>query len=100
MTKAECEARRARWRELVDRCAAGGQSKAAFCRENDLSIWQFHYWARRFRESNGGSGFSRIEVAPASGVRLRLPNGLSLELTDDFDETILARFLSVASRVC
>ena len=100
MTEAEREARRAHWREIIDRWSESGLTKAGFCREHDLSIWQFHYWFGRFGPRDSATGFARIEPGGGSGVQLRLSSGLGLELSAGFDETVLARFLSVASRTC
>lgn len=99
MTNEEIEGKRHRWREIVARWRAGGDTKAAFCRENGLKEWQFHYWFARLRELDAPAGFAAVDC-PAEGVRLRLLNGLTVELDAGFDENVLARFLAVATRAC
>jgi hypothetical protein len=100
MKNEKIEAKRNHWRAVMDRWSASGQSKAGFCRANDIREWQFNYWFARFRELAGAPGFVRVDAEPFSGVQLRLPSGLVLELSDNFSEDVLARFLRVAGRSC
>jgi len=101
MTKAECEGRRKHWQEQLEQWRGSGLSRVAFCRENELSIWQFRYWAKRIAELGGSNrdGFARV-TSCGSGLRLSLPGGLHLELEPGFDEATLRRFLRVLSRAC
>ncbi|MDT8442641.1 MAG: hypothetical protein RQ723_13460, partial [Desulfuromonadales bacterium] len=87
-------------RGVMDKWTASGQTKAGFCRNNDISVWRFHYWFARLRELDGEAGFARIDTESSSGVQLRLPTGLVLELSDNFSEDVLSRFLRVAGRSC
>ena len=100
MTQDQREEKHAYWRGIMEQWSASGQSKAGFCRDNNLSVWQFHYWFARFRELDGEPGFARVDSCPSSGVQLRLPTGLVLELSDNFSEDVLGRFLRVAGRSC
>lgn len=100
MTQDQREEKHTHWRDIMKQWSASGQSKAGFCRDNDISVWQFHYWFARFRELDGDAGFARIDTAASSGVQLRLSTGLVLELSDNFSEDVLGRFLRVAGRSC
>ena len=94
--------KRRHWAELIEQWGNSGQSKASFCRDHDLSECQFHYWHGRSKqvESLSGSGFSRVDCVPDSGLRLRLGAGFEFELDSDFDELTLKRFLSVLRSLC
>ncbi len=100
MTQDRKEEKEAYWREIMDRWSGSGQSKAGFCRDNDISAWQFHYWFARLRELDGEGGFARVDTEPGAGLQLRFPSGLVLELSDNFSEDVLSRFLRVAGRSC
>ena len=101
MTRAERDAKRVEWRERVAEWRASGLNAAAYCREHDLSVWKFRYWAKRIAELDGESsvGFAQVST-PGSGLRLALPGGLHLEVDPGFDESTLTRFLAVVSRAC
>ena len=101
MDKTEREAKQKRWRERLEQWRRGGLSRVAFCRENELSIWQFRYWAKRIADLDGcdRDGFARV-TSSGSGLRLSLPGGLILEVEPGFDEATLKRFLRVLSRAC
>jgi hypothetical protein len=43
------EARREEWRRIVGEQQAGGQSAAAYCRENGIPVWKFAYWCKSLR---------------------------------------------------
>ena len=101
MTRAERDANRVEWREHVADYRGSGLSAAAYCREHELSVWKFRYWAKRIAELDGGGsgGFAQVST-PDSGLRLALPGGLRLEVDPGFDEATLMRFLAVVSRAC
>jgi hypothetical protein len=93
MTKAE---RRSHWHALIEKQAESGLSGAAFCRQHHIKVAQFYRWHRRFREHQdqaiASSGF--MELVPlsgqtASGIRIYLRDGLSIELDRGFDPLTL-----------
>ena len=95
------EERQEQWRGIMDAWRQSGLSKAAFCRQRDIGVWRFHYWARRLAEieEHPGGGFAR--VAPAgSGLRLVLAGGLCLEVEPGFDSATLKRFLAALASAC
>ena len=90
------------WQGILRQWERSGKSKAAFCRERNLSQWSFHYWAKRLKERQaaGSGGFIRVEAKATSGIRLRLPSGLEIELESGFDEEVLKSLLRAAASAC
>jgi hypothetical protein len=99
---------RSQLESLLDEAARSGLSLAAFARSKGVSYPSLYY-ARR-RRSLGlpiGSRTRRKAEAlvpvvlgpnlqsPARSVTLRLPSGLALEVSADFDEILLRRLLGV-----
>jgi transposase-like protein len=83
------------WRAVIQKHATSGLSAAAFCREHDLGIHQFRWWQRRFRNENSPgkeSGFFQLvpfSKSQHSGVRIRLHNGVLIEIEKGFDPMTL-----------
>jgi hypothetical protein len=80
------------WRKIIERQAASGLSAAAFCRENNIRVPQFHWWRGRFRREklqSNESGFLQLvsfsKPTQHSGIRIRLRDGLSIEVDPGFD---------------
>jgi len=94
--------RREHWRGMVDQWRQSGLTKAAFCRERGLALWQMHYWHGRIGTDvppDGGAVFARVRSVGGSGLRLRL-GGLELELEPGFDEATLKRLLRALGAAC
>ena len=89
------EERITHWRTVIKKQATSGLSAAAFCREHDISIHQFHWWKRRFKKDNSQSkesGFFQlvpISESQHSQIRIRLKNGVSIEVEQGFNPHIL-----------
>jgi hypothetical protein len=79
------------WRAVITKHAESGQSAAAFCRERHINIHQFRWWQRRFRkEVSHGNDAGFLKLVPlsqpeSSGIRLRLKDGISIEVEKGFD---------------
>ena len=88
MTKEE---RVTHWRLVIRKHATSGRSAAAFCREHNISIHQFRWWRRRFKKENSQgkeSGFLQLvpfSKSQHSGIRIRLHNGVCIEVEQGFD---------------
>jgi hypothetical protein len=89
MTRAK---RAEHWRTIMEKQTVSGMSAAAFCRENHIRISQFYWWRRRFRKGNSQGNESRfLQLVPISksaqhgGIRIRLRDGLSIEVDPGFD---------------
>jgi hypothetical protein len=93
---------------LLDEAAQSSLPLAAFARSKGLSYHTLYY-ARRRRSLGHPIGSRRqrkqdalipVMLAPdrrssSGGILLRLPSGLTLEVTADFDEQVLMRLLGV-----
>lgn len=91
------------WRGHWEHWRTSGQSQAAYCRAHGLSKHRFRYWKRRFTPSLGAQeppnleGFLPVHLTPNvaatavadSGITVRLPTGLGLELRSGFDTEAL-----------
>ena len=91
------------WEFIIEEQKQNGLSKAKFCDENGIKRQSFFKWQKYFQKPNDNSAESFIEAevttpeVSRTGVTLKLSNGLSLELTLDFDDNVLRRFLAVAA---
>jgi hypothetical protein len=90
------EERRAHWRTLIEKQTESGLSGAAFCRQHHIKVSQFYRWHRRFREDRLQDGASNgfMELVPlsgqtASGIRIHLRDGVSIEVDRGFDPLTL-----------
>jgi hypothetical protein len=89
------------WRAIIGKHATSGLSAAAFCREQGMSIHQFHWWRRRFkREDLQGkeSGFLQLAAlsnSQYSGIRIRLHNQVLIEVERGFDPLTLRGVIEV-----
>lgn len=88
---------------LLDELETSGQTVAAFAREHGIPAQRL-YWARRKRRRDQTDeeavAFGQLHVTgeghDASGaVEVRLPGGVSILLTRDFDDVALRRVLGV-----
>lgn len=98
---------RREWREIVNEWERSGESKAAFCREWGIAIWQFHYWCGRFKGDKQSDStnidsaetpvFTQLiqEEPENTGLSLHI-GALRIEVGREFDETTLRRVIEVA----
>jgi hypothetical protein len=101
------EAASQRWRELISAQEASGQSITAYCRAQDVRVWQFYAWKKRLRQGAPGA-FVAVSVR-AREARSALPEpvlrcpalelrhscGWSLKVEPGFDADHLRRLLPV-----
>jgi len=97
------------WRKTIREAAGSGLSIREFCRRNDLSESQFHWWQRRLRTNErGGSKRKPTEESRASfalvseeaagleaGLELVLIDGRRLRIGRGVDEETLRTVLGV-----
>jgi transposase len=77
----------AQWLPHVEAWEQSGQSQSAYCREHNLVKSRFTYWKLKLRpttsrhQANSMSGFVPVRARgkAASGLTLRLPNGIAVE---------------------
>jgi hypothetical protein len=98
------EQRTTHWRTIVEKHAESGLSAAEFCREQRIKVSQFYRWHRKFRnnqdQERGPTGF--LELLPCkkpngSGIRIRYPSGLCIEVEQGFDPLTLRRAVEALS---
>lgn len=71
----------AEWQTVMDRQAASGLSRAAFCRRERIPLASFDSWRRRLAARLPLADF--VDVTPKStgwDVEIALPNGVVLRL--------------------
>jgi hypothetical protein len=98
------EQRATHWRTIVEKHTASGLSAVDFCREQQIKVSQFYRWHRKFRNNDnqgrGPTGF--LELVPCkkqngSGIRIRYPSGLCIEVEQGFDPLTLRRAIQALS---
>jgi len=98
------EQRTAHWRAVVEKHTESGLSAADFCREQHINLAQFYRWHRKFRNNDqqgrASSGF--LELVPCkkqdgSGIRIRLRDGICVEVERGFDPLTLRRAIQALS---
>jgi len=93
MTKEE---RSAYWQGLISKQMDSGLTGAAFCREHRINPGRFYHWRRRFQkeESRDRHLGAFLELVPcekksSAGIRIRLGNGMSIDVERGFDPVTL-----------
>lgn len=82
---------------LVDEYNQSGLSVKIFCKQNNIGIPKFNYWARKKRQNHNGSGFIKVATdkkfkqVPAE---LIYPNGVRLQLVTA-DPGVIASLLKI-----
>ena len=63
------------WQEILDQQERSGLSKAAFCRDQNISPKRFYYHSRKQRDKprSNGPAFVRAEVIPAKSATVHQP---------------------------
>ncbi len=95
------------WKYVIEEQQESGLNKTEFCRKNDISAKTFFKWQRYFRENSVPKGhalttqgecFIEVEdpISEQSGLTVALRSDLVLQLSTNFEEQALKRFLKVA----
>ena len=94
---------RQRWMRLIRSFEPGRETVAEFCERHEVSTASFYKWRRRLGDEAGPApasappqGFQPVLVTASAAPRVRLPNGVVLELGDDPRalELVLERLLA------
>jgi len=96
----------ARWRILLARQAASGQTIAEWCRRHRISDSLFHYWRRVIADRDRDSGGPACETAAVSADRQAAGGGVEIVLADSrvvrvgagFDAPTLRRVLAATAQ--
>jgi transposase len=97
------------WQAHISAQRKSGLSRAAYCKEHNLSYHAATYWNRKLslpeqEQTNlvPVKFFSNIEINPAqtgrSGLKVILPNKIAIEVGDDFSAATLRKLLAALER--
>lgn len=85
------------WKAHLDKWEESGLSQSEYCRRHDLSRHRFSYWKARIRPQNLPVELAQVpsgalNVGP-SVLKLNLPQGVQVEIPDNFSQETLERVL-------
>ena len=89
------------WQRLVKEHAQSSLSVTDFCRDHQIHCQRFYLWRQRFNsQPQTSSRGTFLELVPSSknkesGIRLKVDQGLSIELDFGFDPTTLRQVISL-----
>lgn len=89
------------WHKLVKEHAQSSLSVTDFCRDHRINRQRFYLWRQRFNSpSTAPVTGAFLELVPSSkkgesGIRLRVDQGVSIELDYGFDPATLRQVISV-----
>jgi hypothetical protein len=95
------EQRATYWQNLVNAHSRSSLSVTDFCRDHQIKRQRFYLWRQRFQsQSNPPVTGAFLELVPSSnkgesGIRLRIDQGLSIELDRGFDPSTLSQVISI-----
>jgi hypothetical protein len=107
------EGKKDEWRKRLARFARGGQTVAAFCLGERVSMATFYHWKRRLASEsverrtgatavgvsrNGTGAFLPVRIERAAAVEIELPNGTRVRVPVG-DHDALAAAIAAAGRV-
>jgi hypothetical protein len=98
------------WKQQVEAFQKSGMSRAAYCEQNQLKIYQFDYWRKRLLKpklkcTDSRPGWIPLQVNEsagqdmAGGIRLKVGQ-LEIEIRRGFDRELLAEVLRVVGQAC
>jgi hypothetical protein len=95
------------WRVTMGEAEQSGKTVRQFCAEKGLKENQFYAWRRELKlrdaEARHGTGFVELVTGAkeggTGGIRIRLGNGLSIEMERGFDGETLKAALAIAGEV-
>lgn len=103
MTK---EKRVAYWQKLIKAHHQSSLSVSDFCRDHRINSQRFYLWRKRFNSQSTAPAIGAfLELVPSSrngesGIRLRVAQGLSIEMDCGFDPATLRQVISVVKGSC
>lgn len=100
---------RRRWQAHISAQRKSGLSRAAYCKEHNLSYHAVTYWSRKLslpeqEQTNlvPVKFSSNIKINPAqtarSSLKVILPNKIAIEISDDFSPVTLKKLLTALER--
>ena len=94
---------RQRWIERFVRYHASGQTVAAFCAQENVSVPSFYLWKRKLADASPTLPLVPIQLTPATAcaIELRFPSGMILRLPPDYAPHQLAILIAtLEARSC
>ena len=88
------------WQKKLQNWQISGNSISAYCRTNNIPVWKFYYWKKKFSETGQGK-FIKLSLSEktdtsSSGLWIELSNGIRLVIENGFNSEELSRVFSVA----
>lgn len=81
MSKAFSEEQKQEWREKIEQQQASGESKAKWCRKNNISPDSFYYWQSRLYPKNSAVSFAEIKNVNRAEIYLEC-KGVKVYISD------------------
>ena len=94
---------RQRWSERLARYRDSGQTVAAFCADEGVSVPNYYHWKRKLAEMPRSTPLVPIQLTASSptALELVLPSGTILRLPTDYSPQYLATLLiTLEARSC
>jgi len=97
--------KRALWNERIKEFLASGQSRQAWCRDNDVSAQQLGYWLRKSQSSHENQTETsrwvsmNASCSASSGITMRVGD-IILEVQRGFDPQVLTDVVLTLMTLC
>lgn len=98
-------AKRQQWSERLQRFATSGQTIAAFCQSESVSVPSFFQWRRKLATTPDNDAmvsprhaFVPVHITSAAEVEVHLPNGARIRLTGN-DPALIDTVIAAAGRL-
>lgn len=99
------------WRNHIKTCTDSGMSIKSWCKANNLSPYQYHYWKSKFNKTKSNSSEESPQWAPliADAPRVAQPRNtpimlqvgdFNLKLTQGFDKQALIELINLLDSLC
>lgn len=108
MAKAELTEKQRIWHQHLQACTTAGLSMKDYAEQHGLKLQRFYYWKKYLKQLGVAAPESsarfvkavRRETHSGAGkIRISLSNGVSIEISHDFDTAAMADLLCAARRL-
>lgn len=94
--------KRAYFTELLQRQNKSSKSIESFCRDNNVSSGQYHYWRRKLTNHSTDQGVLLVPLTIEDSIsvehsspELTYPNGVTLKLSQSITQAELISFITL-----
>lgn len=99
------------WRERIDTCINSGMSIKGWCKANQVSSYQYHYWKKKFKAEQDSkkhttTGWapliiheSHSEILKAEPIILQVET-FKIEINEGFNKQTLKEVLQILGDLC